>query len=762
MQERERLQQSAKKLVVEGQLLRIAGKNGEGEFLVQAKGQWCEEEEERAVSKLQVKWCPRLYSKLAGGRGWISMMGTETGNDLPESEREQRYISPEEIWKHIVDLKTMSRSTALAVIEAQWDLKAEYGQAVKLEDVPGVGPNYLWELDTNDWYVYPISGAPREDVELKVCRGKRCKRCRVSTVRVATEHCGEQICFLKNRAQVDKSKFRKMIGDENSGAKLIEVWTDGAQRGSKAQVENGRRQEQDGQKGNTEKPRLGSGLRVVVDGKYENYVDMAWPLLGIATNNGAELGPTAKIAEWLKANARVKIYTDSATAIQLVEKVKGGRLNDRERINHPDRNAIMMLQQAAETNPGVMEKLELVKVTSHTGVQGNEAADTCAGLAVDDDDAKMYATTVWIREALEYLLIDNATEEVIMGNARRLIKQKQVQNRVTKWRSEEKYRVQGKFARHWETIKVERRRELAREIASSRKMTKAINSIMLCQDEWGRSKDASIRDKWLCKVCGKEVGCAAHKLKCIGQGKDMQLARLRAIWAEREELKGTLPSKPEWVKADSAKLGDGEIWYSLGGNMGWVPGELMEELAWGYDKICQELDERKKYQAFCGAVAKARRREHRERSVFDKTVERVEEMIVSMRVQEVKYRPSPKWVMECLPRLGVHRELYTTAYDITPLILEHHSRYEEDQVFGMAVGNARQAGLYRGGSCSWINTTRKELIARCDEIQQAIKELDKGYETARHVAVILCNKKEIGTIQGKGGRIMAIWPATLV
>ena len=154
----------------------------------------------------------------------------------------------------------------------------------------------------------------------------------------------------KKQAQVDKTKFRQMLGNPNSNVQHIEVWTDGAQEQGSG--------------------RLGSGLRVVCDGNEDAGVDMSWRVLGVGTNNGAELAPIAKIAEWLKANTKVTIYTDSESSKKLIKKIREGRMRDRDRINHPDRNAIMMIQQAMKRDPTVMDRIQIEKVTSHTGVKG--------------------------------------------------------------------------------------------------------------------------------------------------------------------------------------------------------------------------------------------------------------------------------------------------------------------------------------------------------------------------------------------------------
>ena len=152
-QERVRLRQSAKKIITEGQLLIAKGKNGEGSFLIQAAGQWGEDE--RAIMKLQARWYPRLYVKQAQGKGsgWMTIFGDRLPKEPSAEDAEGRYIGPDEIMAQVVQHKWAKRSVVKACLEAQWDTRTEYRKALKIEDIPGVGPNYLWELDTAEWDV---------------------------------------------------------------------------------------------------------------------------------------------------------------------------------------------------------------------------------------------------------------------------------------------------------------------------------------------------------------------------------------------------------------------------------------------------------------------------------------------------------------------------------------------------------------------------------------------------------------------------------
>jgi ribonuclease HI len=781
LKEGERLRQMAKKVVVEGQIIQLEGKQGEGRYIAQVMGQWAPEEPAEGSTRLQLRWYPKLYIANARGQGWTNIFGDKLEQDpeLSKEDKEEKYISPEELWKQ-VDNKVAQKTAIKAGIEAQWDLKSEYGKTPKLEDTPGIGHNYLWEIETEDWDIRLIRNAERELESRKAGKSspgtgrKRGVRVKYTTVRIKAQNIGPEVSFKRNAAQADKSNFRRMLGDDKSNGMQIEVWTDGAQgRAQKtAGVTADRATTAEGDSASTgmywpaaagtlsaPNARLGSGLRVIVDGKEDEWVDMAWRVLGVATNNGAEMAPIAKIVEWLKVLAYVTVYTDSDSTIKLINKIKKGKLKDRDRINHPDRNAVMMIQQAMKRNPGVLERLKLVKVVSHTGVEGNEAADTCAGMAINEEEAKEYAATVWIREALDYVLIDEDTQQPMMGNARKLIKLKQTNRRLKTWQDIEKYRVQGKFAREWAKVKAMRRKKVYTDITASQKLSKAINSIALCQDEWGKSTGHIANKKWECKVCREAVGCAAHKIKCIGQGKNMVMAIMRGRWTGRAEFKQVGNCGPEWLEAPTQKLRDGHLWYQLEG-AGWTPSEVTESLAWGFDKANRSgrVNEQNIYKEFCKTVQAVKRREEREGAVWDRTYEGNNGQISCIRMKEIEYRPSPKWLMECLLGLGIHRQLYTTAMDITPIMPENHSRYKEDEILGMKTGEAGVADLYRGGTCSWINTSRKELRARCMEVQQAVKALNKANELARHVAVVLCDKSARKLITSHGGRIMASWP----
>jgi hypothetical protein len=200
------------------------------------------------------------------------------------------------------------------------------------------------------------------------------------------------------------------------------------------------------------------------------------------------------------------------------------------------------------------------------------------------------------------------------------------------------------------------------------------------------------------------------------------------------------------------------------GSAGWVPGEVAEELARSYERLHAATPDKDKYKEFYTAMGKVKRREQWESTVWERLYEGNEKMgqISCIKMREIKYRPSPKWMVECLVKLGIHRELYTSAIYITPMMLEHHSRYPEDAVLGLMTGGAGTSELYKGGTCCWINTTCKEMGSRCMETQKAIKELNKANVIARHVAIILCDRVASRRITSNGGKILATWPANRV
>ena len=247
--------------------LKLKLKNGEGSFLIQAAGQWGDDE--RAIIKIQARWYPRVYVRQAQGQGWMTIFGDRLPKDLEPSteEAEGRYIGPDEIMAQVVEHKWAKKSIVKACLEAQWDTKSEYRRALKIEDIPGLGPNYLWELDASEWDIYPVYNTYTEILKRKInantSGARRSARRSVHTIRVAPENIGHQIDFQKRQAQVDKSKFRKVLADPNSTVKQVEIWTDGAQ--GNVQATGGMQ---------PDKTVLGSGLRVVYDGAEADYADM--------------------------------------------------------------------------------------------------------------------------------------------------------------------------------------------------------------------------------------------------------------------------------------------------------------------------------------------------------------------------------------------------------------------------------------------------------------------------------------------------------
>ena len=201
VQERERLIQSAKKIVVEGQLLWVKEKRGEKGYLVQVAGQWGGAEDETAIKKLQVKWYPKVYVKQENGKGWLTIFGDKVAREPAAETVNSTYVSPEEILTQVLDRRAAKKSTVKMCLNAQWDTKSEYNRTLSLEDTPGIGTRYLWELDTSEWEISKIFNAQIEThkrkARVKTGGTTRSIKQNVRTIKVTEANIGPQITFKK-------------------------------------------------------------------------------------------------------------------------------------------------------------------------------------------------------------------------------------------------------------------------------------------------------------------------------------------------------------------------------------------------------------------------------------------------------------------------------------------------------------------------------------------------------------------------------------
>ncbi|HEY9755570.1 MAG TPA: RNase H family protein, partial [Oculatellaceae cyanobacterium] len=303
----------------------------------------------------------------------------------------------------------------------------------------------------------------------------------------------------------------------------VELWTDGSSKTITHDDEDGKRRKKI-------ETRLGSGIRAVKDGDRENYLDLAWRIEGVGSIMGAELAPLAKVLKWAHESKRITVYMDSQAGIDAYQKAAAQQYTEREIVNSKDRNVIYMIRQAILKKPSLANNVRLIKVVSHTGDWGNEAADSLAELGALDDEATSFHR---IREGLEFRLINLETNKPMYGNIRKQLKQIQQAKHCEALQA---CSAQGEFARTWAKETTPRKTGAHELMLSNKRQTNMVLAIQQQRAKWKiPAQGNEDSNKYLCKVCKRETSNADHKLSCMAGVQRMGLAELKLEFARVEK-----------------------------------------------------------------------------------------------------------------------------------------------------------------------------------------------------------------------------------
>ncbi|RHZ50283.1 hypothetical protein Glove_502g39 [Diversispora epigaea] len=133
-------------------------------------------------------------------------------------------------------------------------------------------------------------------------------------------------------------------------------------------------QEQGNQKEKRGEDRMGIGLAISPEGYDERILDFSARITGLASSSRAELWAILMALEIAPSNTKIKIYTDSASAIAAIKRfMVDNKRKKAKNLKNPN-----VLQAISDKCNGKRIIFELNKVEAHTGVFLNEKADSLA------------------------------------------------------------------------------------------------------------------------------------------------------------------------------------------------------------------------------------------------------------------------------------------------------------------------------------------------------------------------------------------------
>ena len=514
---------------------------------------------------------------------------------------------------------------------------------------------------------------------------------------------GPEVTYEPNLAILDKRKFKTILKSKN--VHTIELWTDGA-RNAATCID-----------GISIPKQMGSGLHIRInnDEGTEQFLDLAWAVTGVSDILGAEMVPLAKLLQWSEPAKKIIFYTDSAGTIQVFHKATSFQYNDRELVNHPERNAIYTIVRTLKQHPEKATQIRMVKVTSHTGDAGNEAADILAGLGA----RRTHAAHVHIKESLPFILED-PNGNTVYGRIRKFFKWLAIRKQNARWAASP---VQGLFA--VDRIKEQRKRKPGpiREITADQRLTRENNSLQLSQNKWPYGIGQDTSDKWKCQLCGAQFSSAAHKIhECVGKAKDMVMATLKAKWIDimHETSEYDIP---KWVN-DMCTHEQGE-WRLIGDH--WWHHTTLTKAADRFRarKLIMPNDNMSKEQCY-------------------EFMHMLNNAGTKLRRDKDQTPSPPDWLMRALLTIGIHTEIDTHA-----LVL---STYTEHVASQQITPKTLEGGTFR-------SLIGKENMMRAwvKTVQGCYQRMDAEYVSGRHVLLFAGHEKDSNFVRSHSGRIVASW-----
>jgi exonuclease III len=719
-------------LVKVGQLIWMVDRMDEGNGYL-GRVAWIQkgsDEEGVEVSWLAMMWYPRYtVEDRKQARTIFGEVGVQRKRKKIARER-KIFVSPEAICER-AGLLIEGTDQLKWALKNQWDWEGEQGPVDSLKDVVGFHWDNVWWMDVSKYKVYGVNTTAQK-VKVRGKRGKHKIRWDIETVEV-DQIWEQEVSFGIRFARRDMEQVEETLNREGEWGGL-EVWTDGSLRNRDGDRDKGKEIV-----GKTVK---GYGARVKIGDRIA--ADIAVALTrGVRTILGAEMAPWLKIIRMIMLTGCEKVVfkTDSQSGIQMWSKIVRRQMSDREVTFHPDRNVILGIMDAIRRDPSLVEKVSFVKVISHTGEVDGEAADSLAVAGADREGA----VEEEVSERLRFVLIKD--NEVLQGPVRKMLAEEHNKGWIEKWRA---LPTQGEFARRWTGTR--RPHGPAAEISGTKTYVRMINSGMMRQDKWSGAErielilaGGKVDEKFRCLVCGTDFVNMDHMLACVGKGKDMAIAELKARCVGAGILE-RVRSAEDWHEKIGEKEGDGR---RLRGNV-WIHMMALSEMARRFRTQVKEgrVSDVKDLDEFEDGVVAAVKRERTRwarMSLFEENGEYV----------EWPKRQAPMWVKRLMIWLGIYKEVYVGVTGISWWMEAAGTREEEDRGIG-SCGTGWEDSL-EGGTFSCPMERGDDPYRAVEEVCKRLWSMRRRVKMARHVMLTMIDSRIERKIQGGGARILARW-----
>ncbi|HEY9753709.1 MAG TPA: RNase H family protein [Oculatellaceae cyanobacterium] len=684
----------------------------------------------KRITHVRAWWYPKF-----NGTKKDLMIGCPSYVRNANVDPDRLYIEPQEL-KRVYRLLagTNGQEEIRHGLKRQWDWTDGddahmFPEDPTLDQLPGIG--FEWDISIEEFEFRLAKVIPaHHKLSKKLLAANKYKPITLETVelqQVETDIIRPQ----ETQAHSDKRTLRQVMQDPT--VQHVELWTDGSSKNITHDDEDGKRRKKN-------ETRLGSGIRAVKDGDRENYLDLAWRIEGVGSIMGAELAPLAKVLKWAHESKRITVYMDSQAGIDAYQKAAAQQYTEREIVNSKDRTVLYMIRQAILKKPSLANNVRLIKVVSHTGDWGNEAADSLAELGALDDEATSFHR---IREGLEFRLINLETNKPMYGNIRKQLKQIQQAKHCEALQA---CSAQGEFARTWAKETTPRKSGAHELMLSNKRQTNMVFAIQQQRAKWKiPAQGNEDSDKYICKVCKRETSNADHKLACMAGVQRMGLAELKLEFARVEkpcesEIHPNLQTTVR-TRGDHCVIGSAR--FSI---------ESVTVLSHGYWTVADVKADRQ--QGFKTAMT----REYAKAMAATGTLEPVDETAARTNRQTFRaehQRVTPALIMRELTQIGIDTELGSPVLAASRWMDLHYTDDEAHTKFGF------HTGIYthtlEGGTCRNLIGLNSEAVKWCSHVGKAMKSLRTNWQNGRHVALMTDRKANRNHITSNGGKIMMSW-----
>ncbi|HEY9760040.1 MAG TPA: RNase H family protein, partial [Oculatellaceae cyanobacterium] len=673
----------------------------------------------RSPTKIIVEWCPSVMHVTARTKEAIPIFGPNTAFEKSRVVLERSFITGTTVTQLYPKLAGYKREFTQR-LNMQYKVGSETFDQHP-DQMVGIGT--WWECDLAEFHVHRVITLESNVRFSKRIEGRTRKFVVPVVEKIETE--ALPLDFQETLPSVALRQFERLLGDPAETGQVT-IWTDGSTR-KITETKKGRV---------THTKSMGSGIRVEYNGRV---FDLAAHICqGIAENTGAEMAFWYTVYAHLRGTKCVCVKTDSQAGMDGVARLIRNGYTDRQLQDNPARNILLKLRRVMKHHPEVIKQIKYDKVTSHTGVPGNEAADTLADMGAMQNDC----VELSIPEGLAFRIREK-DGAVIIGNVRRRLRAIQSAKHAKRYQA---CKVQGAavtvFCGAHNNIKQGPRRR----INSDKNTVRVVKSIQHQQHLWRQPREPE-NNKYVCFLCEKALSNASHKLmECIPVARHMALARLKYTWVQSSH--STEP--PGWTKRIVSRRTEEAVQLLDEPEDTRVPMAILTKLAEQYE---QSLNLPEGEHVAKMHVKEFERQMHKEISQAKAQKGHLEEAESHVHISEYyssKPRMTPDFILRSLLQIGVYCELGEYPLSTTAWMMSH-----------VVADSSRELGFgadqLDGGTFRNVtgNTDMAKRWSR--HVHQHMRKTNDKFGICRHVALMDATEECKNAVTSNGGKILAQW-----